>query len=300
MTKVLIDTDPGTDDAIALMIALGSPELEVLGLTTVGGNATLAHTTRNALRIVEHIGRSDVPVSRGASRPLRGSFQYAYDFHGPAGLTVRLPVPRSRPLETRAPEFITQTASRNPGELVIIALGPLTNLARALLRQPRLVDWTREIVVMGGAVEVPGNVTRHAEFNIFNDPGAASLVLSSGIPVTLVGLDVTMRTSVARVGAPWVEGEGTAARLSRRLIANWFRSRPQEEVYHLHDPLAVAAVVRPDLLTYSQAQVTVEQEDPVRLGRTSARYGLGTVRVALGVDVDKAVSFMGELLAGSC
>ena len=124
MMKVVIDTDPGTDDALALMMALNSPDLEVQGLTTVGGNATLAHTTRNALRVLEYMGRSDIPVFRGASRPLRGSFRYGYYFHGPAGLTTRLPLPRSEPGPLPASEYIARVAESLAGELVVIALGP--------------------------------------------------------------------------------------------------------------------------------------------------------------------------------
>ena len=138
MTKVVIDTDPGTDDALALMMALNSTELEVLGLTTVGGNATMAHTTRNTLRLLEYLGRSEIPVYRGASRPLRGRFEYAYSHHGPGGLTVRLPLPRFRPKTLRAPDYIAKAARLLAGELVLIALGPLTNIARAITREPRV------------------------------------------------------------------------------------------------------------------------------------------------------------------
>ena len=177
MKTTVIDTDPGTDDAIALMMALGSPELDILGLTTVGGNAPLAQTTRNALRVLEYMERPDVEVFRGSARPLRGRFHYAHYFHGPGGLTVRLPVPVTRPAPQRAVELLVERARAFRGEFTAIALGPLTNLARAIKKDRRLVDWTDEIVVMGGAVEVPGNVTAHAEFNIYNDPAAAEIVL---------------------------------------------------------------------------------------------------------------------------
>ena len=191
--------DPGTDDALALIAALNFPELDVLGVTTVGGNASLADTTRNALRLLEHLG-SDLPVSRGSARPLKGRFEYAYHFHGAAGLGVRLPRPRTAPTTERAVERIVRAASEHRGALTVIALGPLTNVARALRSEPSLAGWLAEVVVMGGAVEVPGNVTPHAEFNIYDDPEAANEVLASGVPARLIGLDVTMEMHLDRSG----------------------------------------------------------------------------------------------------
>lgn len=195
MLKVLIDTDPGTDDALALIMALNSRDLDVRGITTVGGNATLADTTRNALRLLEYLDAPDardpqLPVARGSARPLSGKFHYGYYFHGPAGLGVRLPAPLTRPHYLTAPEFISKLADDYGGELVVIALGPLTTIATALIQQPNLASSLKEIVVMGGAVEVPGNVTPRAEFNFYNDPRVADIVLSAGIPITLVPLDV--------------------------------------------------------------------------------------------------------------
>ena len=221
MKKVLIDMDPGTDDALALIAALNSPELDVLGVTTVGGNASLADTTRNALRLLEHLG-SDVPVSRGSARPLKGRFEYAYHFHGAAGLGVRLPRPRTAPTTERAVERIVRAASEHRGALTVIALGPLTNVARALRSEPSLAGWLAELVIMGGAVEVPGNVTPHAEFNIYDDPEAANQVLASGVPARLIGLDVTMEMHLDRSGEPWADGGSVSAKLANRVLANWF------------------------------------------------------------------------------
>ena len=299
MTKVLIDTDPGTDDALAMMMALNSPDLDVLGFTTVGGNARLADTTRNALRLLEYLGRTDVPVFRGSARPLRGKFQYAYDVHGAAGLGVRLRSPVTAPHAKRAPQVIMEMASVHRGELTVIALGPLTNIARALVLEPRLAAWIKQIVVMGGAAGVPGNVTPHAEFNIYNDPVAADAVLSSGIPVTLVGLDVTSQTYLTAAARPWVRGDSPAARLSRRILAGSLGPTTGLGRFHLHDPLAVVAAVRPCLFTYQQAAVAVETADPGRTGRTVASYGCGPVAVAVGVDVARAKAMTVELLGAS-
>ena len=298
MTSVIIDTDPGTDDAIALTMALNGPDLDVVGVTTVGGNATLAHTTRNALRVLEHVGRADVPVHRGAARPLRGKYHYGYYFHGAAGLGVRLPAPRTAPHSVRAPEYIVRAASRLRGELTVIALGPLTNIARALAIEPRLAERINELVVMGGAIEVPGNVTPHAEFNIYNDPVAANIVFSSGMPITLVGLDVCTQTYLTRGGIPWVRSDTKAARLTNRIFDSWFATHPESDRYDLCDPLAVVAALRPDLLTYKKAKVAVETGDTERFGRTTAAYGEGPVKVALGVDVPGSMGLMRRLLSG--
>ncbi len=300
-TKVLIDADPGTDDALALMMAFNSPSLVVQGITTVGGNATLAHTTRNALRLVEYLGFSDdqssgVPVAKGAARPLQGSFHYGYYFHGPAGLGLRLPAPRTRPHSAPADRFIVDMVSASPGELTVVALGPLTNIAGALALEPKVAGWIREIVVMGGAAEVPGNVTPHAEFNIYNDPEAAAIVLSSGAPVTMVGLDVCNQTVVARDDLPWVPGTSNTAEFANTILGNWFRRQVDRDAYNLCDPLALVAALDPGLLTYWFAHVSVELEDIDHRGKTTPRYGAGPVRVAVGVDVAASRSLMVGLL----
>ena len=190
-------------------------------------------------------------------------------------------------------------ASRYRGELVVIALGPLTNITRALSAEPLIAEWLSRIVVMGGAVEVPGNVTPHAEFNIYNDALAADTVLNSGIAVTLLGLDVTMRTSVTAPDLPWVEGETRAARLARRIVESRLRSRPDGTEYHLHDPLAVVSALRPELLEYRQATVRVDHQADELRGATHARYGEGHVEVATEVDVEASKALMAELLGAS-
>ena len=297
MTKTIVDTDPGTDDALAIMMALVSPALDVQGLTTVGGNATLAHATRNALRLVEYMGRPTVPVSTGSARPLKGRFHYAYHFHGPAGLTVRLPLPRLAPHPTSAPEFISNLVAAHSEKTTVIALGPLTNLARALQRYPELKDHLERIVVMGGAVEVPGNVNEYAEFNIHNDPVAADLVLSFGIPITLIGLDVCTQVYATREDLDWISGGSKRARLARRVLANWFKTHPDRERYDLCDPLAVAAAIDTGLLGYRPATVTVDTDDPEQMGRTIATYGDGPVQVATTVDAPRAKALIADLLS---
>ncbi len=301
MRTVVIDTDPGTDDALALMMALNTSDLRVEGITTVGGNATLSDTTDNALRLVEYLGgeRSAIPVAVGADRPMRGSFTYAYHVHGAGGLGVQLPAPTLKPYGMGAAEFVCDRTAGASDRLTVIALGPLTNIAAALDRCPDLVDALAEIVVMGGAFDVPGNVTPHAEFNIHEDPWAANAVFSSGVPVTVVGLDVTRRTSLHRRDGPrWFEGSSKSARLGNRILAGRFGDRPDLQEFYLHDPLAVAAAIAPDILTCRPARVSVVTDGEER-GRTLATYGDGPVRVAVGVDADRAVEIVRSFISGS-
>ena len=294
--KAIIDTDPGTDDALALMMALDLPGLDILGLTTVFGNASLAHTTRNTLRLLEYLGRSDVPVYRGANRPLRGRYQYSYDFHGPAGLTVRLPLPKTRPQPSRAPDYIIDMAQTHRREITLIALGPLNNVAQVLTREPRSKAWIKELVVMGGAVEVAGNKTPHAEANIYADPLAAEIVFSSGIPTTLVGLDVCNPVYVSRGDIPWPPGRTRSATLAKRILTNWFARDGNRDRYWLCDPVALIAVLNPELVDFRRATVTVEPPEAERMGKTSAVYGRGNVRVASNIRSSEAKERIKDLL----
>ena len=299
MRGVIIDTDPGADDALALMMAINSPDLLVEGLTTVGGNATLSETTDNALRLVEHLNgkQSRLPIAVGADRPMRGSFTHAYHVHGSEGLGVRLPEPTLKPHLLNAVEFIQDRVARSPGQLTIIAIGPLTNVAAALDNRPDIVDAVSEIVVMGGAVGVPGNITPYAEFNIHEDPWAANAVFASGVPVTLVGLDVTHQTFMHRRDEPtWFEGTSRSAQLGNRILADRFLELKDAQGFHLHDPLAVVAAIEPDILKYRRAQVSVVTDGRER-GRTVASYGDGPVNVAVEVDAGRAVEIVRSLIS---
>ena len=286
MATVVIDTDPGTDDAIALIMALNSPELDVRGLTTVGGNARLTHTTANALRLLDRLGRPRIPVAAGASRPLRGTYEYGYGFHGSVGLTIPLRPVDGGPHALRAAEFIIDAGASVGPDLTLIALGPLTNVAHALQRRPELAAQLREIVVMGGVFEV-GNVTPYAEFNIFNDPVAANVVFSSGVPITLFGLDLGRRVVFGKDQSDWAEGETVGEQLAAEIVSEWFNLHPDQPSYDLCDPLTMAGVIEPGLFKYTHAQVTVATSGP-RTGEARAVFGAGPVKMATGVDVDAA------------
>jgi len=296
VTRVIIDTDPGTDDALALMMALGSPDLEIQGLTTVGGNARLADTTRNALRLLDYLDRTDIPVFRGSARPLRGTYHYGYYFHGPAGLNLRLPSPRRSPNLQLAPAFIAQRAGSMPGELTLIALGPLTNIARAMQAEPRVAKWLKEVIVMGGAVGVAGNVTPDAEFNTYNDPLAADAVFSSGARVTLVGLDVCDQVFATPDEITFYSTPSSPEWLSEEILRNWFKLHPDRQTYNLCDPLAVVAALDPEALSYRSANVSVDTNEKGQYGKTIASFGDGPVRVAIDVNVSRAKGVIKELI----
>lgn len=299
MRRVIIDTDPGTDDALALMMALNSPDLAVEGITTVGGNATLSETTENALRLMEYLDGPScaIPVAVGADRPAKGLYSHAYHFHGSEGLGISLPTSTLKPDTLSAVEFLRDRISASPGELTVIAIGPLTNVAAAMDVRPDIAEAIPEIIVMGGAVGVPGNITPHAEFNIHEDPWAANAVFESGVPVTLVGLDVTHQTFMHREDGPqWFEGESKSSQLGNRILADRFQDLDRTDEFHLHDPLAVAAVIEPDILTCRTASVSVVTDGEER-GRTIASYGDGPVKVAVGVDVGRAVEVVRSLVA---
>ena len=295
--KVLIDTDPGTDDAIALLMALapalseveGSPcqtRLEVLGITTVGGNTRLSRTTRNTLAILQYLGRADVQVAKGAPRPLKGFYpsRLGEEYHGPGGLSVRLPGGIITPDSEGAVDFLKAKLLENTERVVLVALGPLTNVARLLRRYPEVRNRLSHLVVMGGAVAVPGNVTPHAEFNFYCDPLAASVVLSAGVPVTLVDLRVCRQVSIGRDGLePLLKGK-SAAKLAGRILANWFARNPDKQRYDLCDPLAMAVAMEPDILTTRRGRVKVETRSAECLGKTSVEIGEGDVQVATAVD----------------
>ena len=284
--KIIIDTDPGTDDALALLIASNSNELEILGVTTVGGNANICDTTRNTLSMLDYIG-SRVEVYKGATNPLSGTFQYAYHIHGKNGLDVGLPSPTSVAQTKSAEEYIADISKNYPQFVTIVALGPLTNIAKVIGSHNSESENIKEIIVMGGAVNVSGNVTQFAEFNIYSDPHAAKVVIDSGIPITLIGLDVTNQISVIKDDMPWPGGSTKISNLATCLISSGLSMPSLKSVYHLHDPLVIAAIVMPDLLQFEEFKLDVILDGPER-GRTIKKNEGRSVSVAIDVNVPSA------------
>jgi len=275
--RVLIDTDPGVDDAMAVLLALRSPALEVVALTTVFGNATTEQTTLNALRLVELAGAS-VPVARGAARPLvRERLDPPTFVHGADGLgDIGAPPPRGAPVEQSGAELIVEMARRYPGELTLVPVGPLTNIALALRLEPDLPRLVKRVVLMGGAARVSGNISPVAEANMTGDPHAADAVFQAGWPVVMVGLDVTQAVLMPddvlrRVAQADPELGGFVFRISR------FYKRFHESIgvtggFYVHDPSTVAWVIDPSLFETETARVRVDT-DGMGLGQTIAAFG---------------------------
>lgn len=275
--KIIIDTDPGQDDAVAILLALASPELDVLGLSVVAGNVPLALTEVNARKLCELAGRRDLPVYRGCAAPLKRELVTAEEVHGKSGLDgVELPDPTMELQAEHAVDFLIETLRREPPQTVtLVPIGPLTNIATAFQRAPDIISRVQEIVLMGGAYFEVGNVTPAAEFNIYVDPEAAQIVFASGAPLTVVPLDVTHQALTSR---PWVE---TMRKLGRvgQAVASWtdFFERYDKEKYGsqgapLHDPCTIAYLLAPDLFTGRQINVMIETEGRYTTGMTVADW----------------------------
>ena len=267
--SVVIDCDPGTDDAVALLMALGTDAWRVQALTIVGGNVELSRGTRNTLAILEHVGRTEIPVVRGASRPLSGRYEYAYGFHGPGGMAnTRLPKPQAAPAEGDAVDYLANQLSTNDPPRAI-AVGPLTNIARLLARHPSVTSALGDLVVMGGAVGVPDTVLPHgSEFNFRGDPLAAHNVFASGVPLTLVHLGACLQVGLGREDMPRLEACGPLGRLAGRIVSNWFLVHPDRDIYHLPDPLAIAVAIDPTIARLQPTRLKVRVEGGRRLGET--------------------------------
>jgi purine nucleosidase len=288
---VVLDVDTGTDDALALAYAIASPRIELVAVTTVAGNVDLEKTTANTLSVLDWLGAGAVPVHRGASRPLVRPHRDAIYFHDEGGLGgARLPASSRSIGADRGPAALIRLARQRPGELTLVALGPLTNLAIALNVEPRLPELLKALVIMGGAYTVPGNTTPEAEFNILVDPEAADQVFTAPFSnITAVGLDVTEQVALTR--DDW-DAVNTGSSLPRtatllREVGGSAFSKLGRDKFALHDPLSVAVAIDPTLIAVRELAIAVDTVDP-EVGRTRIT-GPGTVRVAASVESVRAL-----------
>ena len=271
VTDIILDCDPGHDDAIALLLALASPELHLLGVTTVSGNQTLEKTTANAIRVLDHSDRPDIPVAAGADRPLVRERHVAAEVHGETGLDgPDLPPPSRAPEAAHAIDWIAMTLAATPHPVTLVPTGPLTNIALFLARYPELRDRVERIVLMGGAIG-EGNTTPSAEFNIWADPEAAHRVFTSGLDVTMVGLDVTHRALLRPVDVERLRGAGKAGKLVADLFefyGSYHRRHYGWEGAPVHDAVAMAHVIDGSLLSTEHVGVVVDTGPELSRGRT--------------------------------
>lgn len=304
-TRIVLDCDPGHDDAIALLLALASPEVELAGVTTVAGNQTLPKTTLNALRVLELAGRPDIPLAAGADRPLVRDASVAAHVHGESGLDgPALSQPTTRPIQQHAVDFMAETIVAGSDNTTLVPIGPLTNVALLLARHPQVAARIERIVLMGGAI-AEGNVTPAAEFNIWADPEAAARVFGSGVEVTMVGLDVTHRALMTRAHAEELRAAGRTGLFVAEL---WdFFSRYHLRTYGsedapIHDALALMHVVRPGVVDTLHRNVAVDCASELCRGRTVVDLRGRTGRppnahVAVDVDADAFFRLLLERLS---
>jgi purine nucleosidase len=291
-TPIILDCDPGIDDALAIAFAHGHPGLDLLGITTVAGNVGLAQTTANALAVCQFIGAGETSVTAGCAGPLLRPALDARQVHGESGLGgATLPPPAAAPAAGHAVDYIIDTIGTARGEITLVATGPLTNIALAVRHEPRLADWVREFVIMGGSAG-RGNTTPAAEYNMWADPEAAAMVFQAGWTVVMLGLDVTLRTGVS---PSVLERMGELGRLGTELL---LPALERDRLVHeptgpaVHDVCAVAWVAAPTLFGLVPARVQVETAGRLTSGMTLTDFEAagsadgGNARVAMDIDVD--------------
>src|ERR1700685_1928782 len=271
--RVIIDTDPGTDDAMAILLALNSPELKVEALTVVPGNVVAAQGLENALKLVSLAGRCDVLVAGGAQHPLNQKLITAQYWHGKNGLAgVDLPAPTCKPDARFAPDLIVEMVHKYPHEITLIPVGPLTNIALAVSKDPGIASLVKDIVIMGGSI-TGGNVNGAAEANIYNDPEAAAIVFNAGWIVTMVGSDIGERTLMTRKQLAQIQSTHGPENDFVSKLGECYLSRAEKNGYPgaaMYDPLAVGTAVDPTLVTLKEMHVDVETKGEFTRGETVA------------------------------
>jgi len=296
--KIIIDTDPGVDDAMAIFFALRSPELDVIGLTTIFGNVHTTLATTNALRLLEIAGRPDIPVAKGADNPLSVPFNGPVPFvHGDDGQgNINLPPPTIQAVSQSAAEFIIEQIMSAPGEITLVPIGPLTNIALALRLEPRIAENVKRVVLMGGNALVPGNATPAAEANIHNDPEAADVVFGAGWPVTMVGLDVTHAINMSPEHLDrYAQSNNPLSQHIARIVPH-YRAYFERDLgikgIYVHDSSAVAYLIDPTIFKTASWPIRVETQGLSRgktwpnIGKRAAPAWQGRPPVTVCVEAD--------------
>lgn len=275
--RIILDTDPGIDDALAILLALASPEVQLEAITIAGGNSPVAQCTDNALRVLELAGATHIPVAAGVTVPLVQPLLTAPETHGTTGLGyAQLPPPHTAPVTQHAVDLLIERIMAAPGEITLVAIAPLTNLALAIRHEPRLIEAVREVIIMGGALRHQGNTSPLAEFNTYVDPHAAHIVYHSGMPITLVPLDVTYQCILTqtdvdrllRIDSPLTRFIAD----STRFYMEFHDEYQSIEGCVINDPLALALTFMPDLVETKALYVTVDIHSELGLGNTIADF----------------------------
>jgi len=295
----VIDTDPGIDDAIGILLALASPSFTIAGITTVAGNIGIETTTRNASRLLAFADREDIPVFRGAAAPLSRLGPEPLNLHGEDGIGgVALPDPARVPENQDAVEWLANFLMEQPAGIVdVLALGPLTNLARLILEQPEAARRICRIIAMGGAIHEHGNVGPRSEFNLWADPEAAAVVVESGLPLVLIPLDVTRRVRATREFVQTLASDGKpVAAMVGSLIESYFEAATNRESRPLHDPCVMLYALAPELFRVEELRLIVDSGDGEMAGALTINPDRSPVQVALGVDGTGALDLLARCL----
>ena len=302
--KVILDTDPGIDDALAFILLKAMPEISLQAITTTHGNTTVQKCTENALKLVELLGMENIPVAEGAHEPLVKTLSVAEETHGDTGLGhAVLPAPKIKPVASNAANLIIDIVNANPGEITILCIGPVTNLALALLKEPSLRKKIKNVVSMAGTIHYPGNATPSSEYNVFCDPEAFDILLRSGIDLTIVPLDVTYKCLFTKAHIERLKGAREDIRTFIDRATAFYMDFHLEyqgiEGCAINDPLAAAILLKPELVTMRDYYVNIELHGDFTTAKLSADHfvALGNppnAQVAMEVDVEGFMDFFIE------
>jgi inosine-uridine nucleoside N-ribohydrolase len=302
--KVILDTDPGIDDALAFILLRAMPEISLQAITTTHGNTTVQKCTENALKLVELLGMENIPVAEGAHEPLVKTLSVAEETHGDTGLGhAVLPAPKIKPVASNAANLIIDIVNANPGEITILCIGPVTNLALALLKEPSLRKKIKNVVSMAGTIHYPGNATPSSEYNVFCDPEAFDILLRSGIDLTIVPLDVTYKCLFTKAHIERLKGAREDIRTFIDRATAFYMDFHLEyqgiEGCAINDPLAAAILLKPELVTMRDYYVDIELHGDFTTAKLSADHfvALGNppnAQVAMEVDVEGFMDFFIE------
>ena len=303
MQRIILDTDPGIDDALAILLLAASPEIHLEAITVTHGNTTVDKCTRNALQLAELIGLS-VPIARGASEPLVKPLSVAEETHGDGGLGYALlPLTEKKPVEKHAADLIIELIEKHPGEITILAIGPLTNIALAIHRKPSIIKQIKNIVSMAGAIHFPGNATPDSEYNVFCDPEAFDIVLRSGVDLTIVPLDVTYKCLFTKSHMDRIKTANPEIRKfiddSTRFYMEFHDEYQDIDGCAINDPLAAAILIKPELVKFRDYFMTIELNGTHTRAKTSVDHFNAfkkspNTHVAMEVNVEAFMDFFIE------
>ncbi|NVM02538.1 MAG: nucleoside hydrolase [Candidatus Helarchaeota archaeon] len=296
MKKIIFDGDPGIDDALAIMLALQSEEIQLIGITTVAGNVNVDRGTINALSLLEYLKIENIPVARGSEKPLYKELKTAEFVHGKDGLgNINLPTPEIKPISKSAADFLIKTIKKYPNEVTIVATGPLTNMAEILKIDHEISNYILELIIMGGALKVPGNVTPVSEYNVWADAEAAKIVLESDLPIILVPLDVTMSFTLTTTKISDIKTANTSiSKLISRMLPYYIdvhKKLGNIDGCYIHDALAMAYTIDPTLFTTRMMGIEVIINKNKEYGKLIISKAKPPLKICLKVDFQRFLQF---------